>query len=171
MAAGVRVGITLACTECKRPTTRRTSPSGTSRNGSTSTNTAAGAAATRRTGRRASVARQTRQQRRARREQGDGKPATKPAAAEQPKVSQRARARQQQVRPGASPPKQQTGRRDAQPRGRFVRESWAELKKVEWPGRSQVTQATIVVIVACAIVGAFLYVCDLVFRHLVEQIL
>jgi preprotein translocase subunit SecE len=113
------------------------------------------------------VARQTRQQRRARREQGDGKA----AAPEQPKVQQRARARQQQVRPGATPAKQQTGRREPQPRGKFIRESWAELKKVEWPGRNQVTQATIVVIIACAIVGAYLYVCDLVFRNLVEQIL
>jgi len=119
------------------------------------------------------VARQTRQQRRARRQEGDGaKPAAKPAAAaEQPKVTQRARARQQQVRPGAAPPKQQTGRRETQQRGRFVRESWAELKKVEWPGRAQVTQATIVVIIACGIVGAFLYVCDFAFKNLVEQIL
>jgi preprotein translocase subunit SecE len=112
------------------------------------------------------VARQTRQQRRARRQEADGKA----AAPEQPKLTQRARSRQQQVRPGATPPKQQTGRREPQPRGRFVRESWGELKKVEWPGRSQVIQATIVVIIACAIVGAFLYVCDFVFRNLVEQI-
>jgi preprotein translocase subunit SecE len=112
------------------------------------------------------VARQTRQQRRARRQEADGK-----AAPEQPKTAQRARARQQQVRPGTAPPKQQTGRREPVQRGKFVRESWAELKKVEWPGRNQVTQATVVVIIACAIVGAFLYVCDLVFRNLVEQIL
>ena len=56
-------------------------------------------------------------------------------------------------------------------RGGFIRESVAELRKVEWPNRSQVIQGTIVVIIACAIVGAFLYVCDLVFRNLVEQIL
>jgi preprotein translocase subunit SecE len=118
------------------------------------------------------VARQTRQQRRARREQGQGeggKP--KAAAAEQPKVSQRARSRQQQVRPAAQPQKQQTGRREPRQRGRFVRESWAELKKVEWPGRNQVLQATVVVIIACAIVGAYLYVADFVFRNLVERIL
>jgi preprotein translocase SecE subunit len=115
------------------------------------------------------VARQTRQQRRARREQGEaGKP--KPAA-EQPKAAPRARSRQQQVRPAAQPPKQQTGRREPRQRGRFVRESWAELKKVEWPGRSQVLQATVVVIIACAIVGAYLYVADFVFRNLVERIL
>jgi preprotein translocase subunit SecE len=114
------------------------------------------------------VARQTRQQRRARRQESDGKAAAPP---EQPKTAQRARARQQQVRPGTAAPKQQTGRREPAQRGRFVRESWAELKKVEWPGRNQVTQATVVVIIACAIVGAFLYVCDLVFRNLVEQIL
>ena len=118
------------------------------------------------------MARQTRQQRRARREQADGaKPAAKPAAAAEPKVSQRARSRQQQVRPSATPPKQQTGRREPRPRGKFVRESWAELKKVEWPGRNQVMQATIVVIIACAIVGAYLYVADLVFRNLVDRIL
>jgi preprotein translocase SecE subunit len=113
------------------------------------------------------MARQTRQQRRARRQQGDG--ATPPA--EQPKVAQRARARQQQVRPASQPAKQQTGRREPQPRGRFARESWAELKKVDWPGRAQVMQGTIVVIIACAIVGAYLYAADQVFRNLVERIL
>ena len=117
------------------------------------------------------MARQTRQQRRARRQESDGKAAPEQPKAAQPKAAQRARARQQQVRPGATPPKQQTGRREPVQRGRFIRESWAELKKVEWPGRNQVTQATVVVIIACAIVGAFLYVCDLVFRNLVEQIL
>ena len=38
----------------------------------------------------------------------------------------------------------------------FIGESTAELKKVEWPNRAQVMQGTIVVIIACAIVGAYL---------------
>ena len=42
-------------------------------------------------------------------------------------------------------------------RGSFIRESWGELKKVEWPNRAQVVQGTVVVIIACAIVGAFLW--------------
>ena len=75
------------------------------------------------------------------------------------------------MRPGATPPKQQTGRRESAPRGRFVRESWGELKKVEWPGRNQVMTGTAVVIIACAIVGAYLWVADLAFRNLVERVL
>ena len=30
--------------------------------------------------------------------------------------------------------------------GHFVAEAWAELKKVEWPGQSQVIQGTVVVL-------------------------
>ena len=110
------------------------------------------------------MARQTRAQRRARREGG---------AAQQPQqgsFSQRARARQQAARPAAQPQKQQTGRREPGQRGRFVSESWGELKKVEWPGRNQVMQGTVVVLVACAIVGAFLWGADLVLERLVENV-
>jgi preprotein translocase SecE subunit len=39
----------------------------------------------------------------------------------------------------------------------FVRESIGELRKVEWPGQSQVIQGTVVVIIACVIIGAYLY--------------
>jgi len=51
-----------------------------------------------------------------------------------------------------------------------VRESWAELRKVDWPTQSQVIQATIVVLIACAIVGVYLWGADLVFRRLVENV-
>jgi len=111
------------------------------------------------------MARNTRQQRRAARRREEQ------AAGEQPKVAQRARSRQAQVRPGAQPQKQQTGRREPQQRGRFVRESVAELKKVEWPSRSQVLTGTVVVIIACAIVGAYLWLVDLGLRNLVENII
>ncbi|MEX1357010.1 MAG: preprotein translocase subunit SecE [Gaiellaceae bacterium] len=57
------------------------------------------------------------------------------------------------------------------PRGGFVRESVAELKKVEWPNRPQVLTGTIVVIIACAIVGAYLWVADQAFRTLVEKVI
>jgi preprotein translocase subunit SecE len=56
-------------------------------------------------------------------------------------------------------------------RGGFIRESVAELRKVEWPDRAQVIQGTIVVIIACAIVGAFLWGCDQVLRPLVRDVL
>jgi len=68
--------------------------------------------------------------------------------------------------PAAVAPLQPSGRR-----GGFVRESWAELKKVEWPNRAQVIQGTIVVIIACAVVGAFLWGADQIFRPFVRDVL
>ncbi len=56
-------------------------------------------------------------------------------------------------------------------RGGFVRESVGELKKVEWPTRPQVIQGTIVVIIACAIVGAYLWGVDQVLRPFVRELL
>jgi preprotein translocase subunit SecE len=53
---------------------------------------------------------------------------------------------------------------------RFVSESWGELKKVEWPGQNQLIQGVAVVLIACLIVGIFLYGSDLVFKRLVEQV-
>ena len=116
------------------------------------------------------MARNTRQKRRQRRRaQGAG-------AAEQPQeksVTQRARQRQAAVRPSAQPPKTQTGSRRVPGGGfkRFVTESWAELKKVEWPTQNQVIQGTIVVIIACAIVGTYLWFADLIFKPFVRDIL
>jgi preprotein translocase subunit SecE len=56
-------------------------------------------------------------------------------------------------------------------RGGFVRESIAELRKVEWPNRAQVIQGTIVVLIACAIVGAFLWGADQALRPFVRDVL
>jgi preprotein translocase SecE subunit len=111
------------------------------------------------------VARNTRQRRRQRRRAQDG--------TEQQSVTQRARSRQQAVRPAAQVPKTQTGSRRVPGGGfkRFVGEAIAELKKVEWPNQSQVIQGTIVVIIACAIVGAYLWIADLTFKPFVRDIL
>jgi preprotein translocase SecE subunit len=54
--------------------------------------------------------------------------------------------------------------------GHFVAEAWAELKKVEWPGQSQVIQGTVVVLVACVVVGTYLYLNDLVWKHVVSKV-
>jgi preprotein translocase SecE subunit len=61
------------------------------------------------------------------------------------------------------------GQRVPPRRGTFVRESWGELQKVEWPNRAQVIQGTVVVLIACAIVGAYLYGADQVLRRLVQN--
>ena len=116
------------------------------------------------------MARNTKQKRRQRRR-------TQGAAAEQQQpeksVTQRARQRQAAVRPSAQPPKTQTGSRRVPGGGfkRFVSESWAELKKVEWPTQNQVIQGTIVVIIACAIVGGYLWIADLIFKPFVRDVL
>jgi preprotein translocase subunit SecE len=105
------------------------------------------------------VARETRRQRRAARAAaGDG-------------AATGRRSRAQQVRPAAQPVKQQTGRRAAHQRGQFVRESAAELRKVDWPTRRQTFQGVVVVIIACMIVASYLYGLDQIFRPLVDRII
>jgi preprotein translocase subunit SecE len=69
------------------------------------------------------------------------------------------------------PASTQTGRREGRQRGRFIKECWAELKKVEWPSRAQVTQGTVVVIIACVIVGTYLYAADQLFKPFVRTVL
>ncbi len=55
-------------------------------------------------------------------------------------------------------------------RGNFIKESYAELRKVEWPGQSQVIQGTIVVLVACIVVGTYLYINDTIWKHVVSKV-
>ncbi len=106
------------------------------------------------------MARQTRAQRRARRQ-----------AQEESGLAQRARQRQAQIRP-QQPVKTQTGQRRVPGTGgrRFVSESLGELKKVEWPSQAQVIQGTVVVLIACMIVGIYLYAADQVFKRLVQHV-
>jgi preprotein translocase subunit SecE len=107
------------------------------------------------------MARQTRQQRKERRQQqlADG--------------TARGRARsatQTPVRAAAEAPKPAA---DVAPRQRshFLAESWAELQKVEWPGQRQVMQGTAVVIVACVIVGTYLFGLDQILKRFVQNVL
>jgi preprotein translocase SecE subunit len=53
----------------------------------------------------------------------------------------------------------------------FLRASWAELQRVQWPDRRQVTQATAVVLGFVVIAGAYLGLADLVAKEIVEFIL
>jgi preprotein translocase subunit SecE len=54
---------------------------------------------------------------------------------------------------------------------RFLNESIAELKKVEWPTQNQVVQGTIVVLLACLIVGVYLWLNDQLWKHFVSNVL
>ena len=86
---------------------------------------------------------------------GPPAPPRRPTARAQPEPSREPR--RERVAPGG-------GAR------RFVSESWGELKKVEWPGQNQLIQGVAVVLIACLIVGVFLYGCDILFKHLVQKV-
>jgi preprotein translocase subunit SecE len=87
-------------------------------------------------------------------------------------AAERATTRRRQVRP-VEEVKSQTGKKRERQGGfrAFVSESVGELKKVEWPGRRQVFSATIVVLIAVAVVGAYLYIADEAFSRLVRDVL
>jgi preprotein translocase subunit SecE len=53
----------------------------------------------------------------------------------------------------------------------FLRASWAELQRVQWPDRPQVFQATAVVLGFVAIAGAYLGLADFVAKEIVEFVL
>jgi preprotein translocase subunit SecE len=53
----------------------------------------------------------------------------------------------------------------------FLRASWAELQRVQWPDRAQVTQATAVVLGFVAVAGIYFGVADYVAKEIVEAIL
>jgi preprotein translocase SecE subunit len=53
----------------------------------------------------------------------------------------------------------------------FLRASWAELQRVQWPDRRQVAQATAVVLGFVAIAGAYLGLADYVFAKFVDAII
>ena len=112
------------------------------------------------------MARETRSERRARRE------AQTKNSQSQGGVGQRARQRQAQVRPSQTPVKSQAGAQRKDRGGRsFISESWAELKKVDWPGQSQVIQATVVVLIACIVVGVYLYALDAIWKPVVQRLI
>ena len=109
------------------------------------------------------MARQTRAQRRARRADGGGSDA---AALPRGRTST-----QPALRP--APARADVGERHIPGSGfkNFVSESWAELKKVEWPRQNQLIQGVVVVLVACIVVGVYLYGNDLVWKRFVQHVL
>ena len=105
------------------------------------------------------------------------------AVAEAPaedKISRRARRqeeRERERRAKESAKRRQTPTQPAEKtrqRGRvigFFISCWAELKRVQWPDRRQVAQATAVVAIFVIIIGAYLGLADWVFGKLVDAIL
>jgi preprotein translocase SecE subunit len=71
------------------------------------------------------------------------------------------------ARRGGRPPARVGGNRVTA----FLRASWAELQRVQWPDRRQVGQATAVVLGFVVIAGGFLGLADLLSQDLVNAIL
>jgi preprotein translocase subunit SecE len=107
------------------------------------------------------VAKETRSTRRQKREAG----------APSQGVADRARERRRRVKPVAETKAQTGQKRERRGGGGFIRESYAELRKVEWPNQRQLVSATAAVIVAVAVVGFFLWVADEAFSHFVRDVL
>ncbi len=55
--------------------------------------------------------------------------------------------------------------------GTFLRASWAELQRVQWPDRRQVGQATAVVLGFVVVAGAFLGLADVVAEQIVDLLI
>lgn len=53
----------------------------------------------------------------------------------------------------------------------FIASCWAELKKVQWPDRDTLVQATAVTIIFVAVAATYLGALDAAFNYLVKQIL
>ena len=70
--------------------------------------------------------------------------------------------------------KKATAERQSRARGGvigFLLSCWAELKKVQWPDRDTLVQATAVTVIFVAVAAAYLGALDALFNWLVKQIL
>ena len=112
------------------------------------------------------MARQTRQQRRERRTQqqpalAGGAPPPTPA---RPTANGDAE-------PARRPPRSDEHHVPGSGFFHFVGEAWAELKKVEWPNQHALVSGTAVVLVACLIVGFYLWLNDELWKYVVQHLL
>jgi preprotein translocase SecE subunit len=112
------------------------------------------------------MARQTRQQRRARRAQSE--PALAGGPPVRPPVRPTADGGDEPRRPESAPEERQ-----APGSGfvHFVQEAMAELKKVEWPSQQALISGTAVVLIACLIVGFYLWLNDELWKYVVQHVL
>ena len=114
------------------------------------------------------MARQTRQDRRARRAQ------QQPALAGGPPPRTPARPTDNGVEPQPERRPRGAGEGRRAPGSaliNFIRESIAELKKVEWPDQKAVISGTAVVVIACVIVGTYLWLNDELWKYVVKHVL
>jgi preprotein translocase SecE subunit len=113
------------------------------------------------------MARQTRQDRRARRAQQQPALAGGPPPRTPSRPTANGGGEPERRRPAATEERRVPGSGFI----RFVQEAIAELKKVEWPNQQAVISGTAVVIIACVIVGTYLWLNDEVWKYVVKHVL
>lgn len=101
-----------------------------------------------------------RQMRRLAQKQGQASTTPQQAAKSTAELRQ-ARVQKRVAQPAAGPKRQRTSV------GKFVRESVAELKKVEWPSRAEVSTYGIVVLITLVVLGLYVFATDLVLARAV----
>jgi preprotein translocase SecE subunit len=110
-----------------------------------------------------------------------GKPEDAAAVAEAPaedKISRRARRREEKERERRrresakrrEAPSQPTERQRGRVIGFFI-SCWAELKRVQWPDRETLIQASMVTVIFIAVAAAYLGALDALFNWLVQRLL
>lgn len=52
----------------------------------------------------------------------------------------------------------------------FLKDVWAELKRVTWPSKNEVVNTTVVVIAATIFFGFYLFFMDVIFAWLLNQV-
>ena len=115
------------------------------------------------------MARQTRQERRARRAQQE--PALAGGPPSRPPAPPTANGGSEPRRSGGGKPRASSEERRGSGPIHFIQESIGELKKVEWPDQKAVVSGTAVVLIACVIVGAYLWLNDEVWKYVVQHVL
>ena len=118
------------------------------------------------------MARSSRQQRRARRAQtqpalAGGPPTPPPPTRPRPTASG-------SDEPARRPQPQRAPRERRIPfsgTAHFIQESYGELRKVEWPNQKAVVSGTAVVMIACTIVGTYLWLNDRLWQYVVHHLL
>jgi preprotein translocase SecE subunit len=78
----------------------------------------------------------------------------------------RARASEERRRPKEEPVERQRGRVSG-----FIASCWAELKRVQWPDRETLIQASAITLIFIAVAAAYLGVLDAIFSELVQIVL
>jgi len=106
-----------------------------------------------------------------------GRPAAEPEAPAEPRESRRERrAREKEERRRARAREQQRAQAEKAERRRgpvlgFLLSCWAELKRVQWPDRDTLVQASAVTFIFVAIMAAYLGALDAAFNWFVQRLL